>query len=292
MPSNLISTKIVCAYSIDQKRTLSIRHRWVSFLTVQIFQPIKILLHLLLGLLCRNMIHGAVRMQFWHSKFRGGNEFLKYIFRLWWVRTKQTQQVTVQAWTVRAMVPWSLPHHPLGPPAWNFSRQSSSCREAFQRFLMAHPKRVFPWWRWLWHVPCSKQSHGLVCSWQMGKEVCESGGKWELRHLRAPQVTFVTGWTSWTWAAFPWAGKYVLGWAIGVCGEGSPATTQEGSRKRGLIPGSVRNHPGSSLPECCYQERQNPHKSNPKLPCCWGWAPVFGKQQHQCFIPQHSPPCR
>lgn len=102
-----------------------------------------------------------MRMQFWHSKRQGRNEFLKYVFRLWWVGTKETQQVTLRAHAVRAMVPWALPRRPLALPPWNFSRQSSSCREAFEGFLMAHSKCVFSWWRRLWHIPCSKQSRWL-----------------------------------------------------------------------------------------------------------------------------------
>lgn len=164
----------------------------MSFLTAQIFQPIKIPLHLLLGMLCRNMINGAMRMQFWHSKLKGRNEFLKSIFRLWWVRTRQTQQVTMRARTVRAMVPWSLPHLPLGLPPWDFSKVQAAGR----------PLEGFSWP--ISSVPslggdvsgtclAPNRAPGLVCSWQMGTEVRESGGKWGLRHLRAPQVTFVTG---------------------------------------------------------------------------------------------------
>lgn len=192
------------------------------------------------------MISVTMRMQFWHSKLLGRNEFLKFIFRLWWVGTKQTQQLTLRARTVRAVVPWSLPHHPLGLPPWNSSRQGSSCREAFGGFLMAHPKRAFPWWTWLWFNPCSKQSWWLGLLMGDGERGLWVSGEWELRHLWAPQVMFVTGWSQLDMGCCP------MGWQrrFGLCnwclwwGEPGPDTgrvTQGRThpRKRVQSPGII-----------------------------------------------------
>lgn len=103
MPPNLISTNIVCAYSIDQKNTLEYSwasdtdkcHSWQS----KSFSQLKYSCIYCLECCVEIWSMELLRMQFWHSKFRRRNEFLKSIFRLWWVRTKQTQQVTVRAHT-------------------------------------------------------------------------------------------------------------------------------------------------------------------------------------------------
>lgn len=239
-------------------------------------------------MLHRNTINGAMRMQFWHSELNGWNEILKYIFRLWWVRTKQTQQVTVRAHAVGAMVPRSLPHCPLALPPWNSSRQSSSCREAFGRFLMAHPKCAFPCGDGSGKCLAPNRA-GACCAdlrWERGLWVRGSGSCviWELHRSHWWQNE-----ASWTWAAFPWAGKSI--WIVQLV-----------SVVRGAQLWHRKGHTGEgSSQETCAapqdhllwnQQRQSPHKSSPKLLCCWGCAPVFGKQQQQCCLPQHSPPCR
>lgn len=240
-------------------------------------------------MLHRNIINGAMRMQFWHSELNGWNEFLKYIFRLWWVRTKQTQQVTEWAHTVGVMVPRSLPHCPLALPPWNSSRQSSRFRKAFGRSLMAHCKRAFPCGDGFGKCLAPNRAGASLCWSGMGKEVCESGGSgsyiiWELHRSHWWQDE-----ASWTRAAFPWAGKSICIVQLVSAVRGA----QLWHRKGHIREGSSQEMCAAPQDHLLWnQQRQSPHKSSPKLLCCWGCAPVFGKQQQQCCLPQHSPPCR